>query len=82
MLIYFYQEFERLITYCFGSQVSLIDASSFERRLQEEVYEKWAENTEIIQLTRIPKSDIPGFVNQMAATVQGNLFLSISKFQR
>lgn len=52
-------------------KVSLIDASSFERRLQEEVYEKWAENTEIIQLTRIPKSDIPGFVNQMAATVQG-----------
>eukprot|EP00477_Mikrocytos_mackini_P001430 GAHX01001537.1.p1 GENE.GAHX01001537.1~~GAHX01001537.1.p1 ORF type:complete len:205 (-),score=16.66 GAHX01001537.1:857-1471(-) len=52
-------------------KVSLIDASSFERRLQEEVYEKWTENTEIIQLTRIPKSDIPGFVNQMAATVQG-----------
>lgn len=52
-------------------KVSLIDASSFERRLQEEVCEKWSENTEIIQLTRIPKTEILDFVNHMSETLQG-----------
>lgn len=62
----------------FCLQVSLIDASSFERRLQEEVCEKWSENTEIIQLTRIPKTEILDFVNHMSETLQGNQIVHFS----
>lgn len=56
-------------------QVSLIDAASFEKKLQEEVYEKWTENTEIIQMTRIPRGEIANFIDDLQKTLEGKCII-------
>lgn len=54
-------------------QVSPTDAASFEKKMHEEVFEKWVENTDVIYCTRIPKDDIRNFVDHMQSVHKGNL---------
>lgn len=70
MSLFYQKAFKILKTYHF-LQVSLTDASKFEKRLMEEVYEKWNENIEIIKMTRIPKREIPAFIESMHKTLEG-----------